>query len=41
LTDTLKDRLEQQQILAKTGSEQAQLNVQTIKSLGKLLSVSL
>ncbi len=41
LTDTLKDRLAQQQILAKTGSEQAQLNVQTIKSLGKLLSVSL
>jgi len=41
LSDTLKDRLAQQQILAKTGSEQAQLNVQTIKSLGRLLSVSL
>lgn len=40
-TDTLKKRLDQQQTLAKTGSERAQLNVQTIKSLGRLLRVSL
>jgi len=41
LINTLKSRLAQQQTLAKSGSEQAALNVQTIKSLGRLLSVSL
>jgi len=41
LITTLKNRLAQQQTLANAGSEQAALNVQTIKSLGKLLSVSL
>jgi hypothetical protein len=41
LINTLKSRLAQQKTLAKSGSEQAALNVQTIKSLGRLLSVSL
>jgi hypothetical protein len=41
LTATLKNRLSQEQALARAGSEQAQLNVQTIKSLGRLLSIAL
>ncbi|WP_455221380.1 hypothetical protein [Kaarinaea lacus] len=41
LINTLKIRLAQQKTLAKAGSEQAELNVQTINSLGRLLSVSL